>query len=215
MQIESQVGPQIQSDGSQSSIRLGRTGEQIATELHGKYYEQSVRGSVFWATMTAGVIFPAPANTTNNPITLANPAGSGKNISLISFDMEITTINSGAIGTGAYGLYVNSNVVAAAVSGTVLTPISGTVGSNYLPSAKVFTTSTIPAAPTIFKPYGFKLVGGVAAAVPITGLPSFHIDFDGTAILSPGASITPQISVADATSNPTVICSFCWEELTT
>ncbi len=211
MQIESQVGPQTQSDGVHASLRLGRTGEQVVTELHGRYYEQGVRGLIYWATMTAGVILPAAANTTNNPMTLANPAGSGKNVSLVSFDMEFTTLNA-TVGSGAYGLYVNTNTIAAAVSGTAITPISGIVGSNYVPVAKAFSTSTIPAAPTLLKAFGFKLVGGVAAAVPISGNPSMHIDFDGTAILTPGTAITPQLSAAD-TTNATVLCSFCWEEV--
>jgi hypothetical protein len=211
MQIESQVGPELMSDGASTALRLGRTGEQIVTELHGRYYEQTVRGALYWATMTAGVIFPAPANLTNNPMTLANPAGSGRNVSLVAFDMVFTTINATAA-TGLYGLYVNSNVVAAAVSGTAIVPVCGVVGSNFQPVAKAFSTSTIPAAPTLMKPLAFKLVGGVASAVPITGLPSIHVDFDGTFILTPGTAVTPQIGTAD-TTNATVLCSFCWEEL--
>jgi hypothetical protein len=101
----------------------------VVTELHGKYYEQAYRGNVFTATMTSSVILPAPASTAFNPITLANPAGSGKNVSLIRFEMVLTA----AIGTpfiGTYGLFVNTNVVAAALSGTALTPIPALVGSN-------------------------------------------------------------------------------------
>ena len=70
----------------------------VVTELHGKYYEQAYRGNVFTATMTCGVILPAPASTASNPITAA--------------------IGTPVIGT--YGLFVNTNVVAAAVSGTAL-----------------------------------------------------------------------------------------------
>lgn len=213
MQIESQVGPQTQSDGSHTSLRLGRTGEQVITELHGKYYEQAVRGNVFWATMTAGVLLPAVGATSANSMTLANPAGSGKNISLISFDMVITTINV-TPATGGYGLYVNTNIVAAAVTGTAITPIPALIGSNYLPVAKPLSTSGVPVAPTLLKAFGYKETGGVVGAVPITGLPSFHIDFDGTVILIPGTAITPQTTGTADSTQPVVLCSFCWEELT-
>jgi hypothetical protein len=212
MQIESQVGPQLLSDGSVTALRLGRTGEQVVTELHGKYYEQAVRGNVFWATMTAGVILPAVGATAANAMTLANPAGSGRNLSLIGFDMVVTTINA-TPATGLYGLYVNTNIVAAAVSGTAIVPIPGLVGSNYQPVAKPFSTSTVPAAPTLLKPFGYKETGGVVGAVPITGLPGFHIDFDGTVVLVPGTAITPQTGGTADSTQPVVLCSFCWEEL--
>src|SRR5436309_3544891 len=137
------VGPVVWADGTDGGLRFSRSGEQIVSELHGKYAEQSFRGNVFWAAMTAGVILPAPAATANNPMTLANPAGSGKNLFLISFDMVVTVIPGTPL-TGLYGLYVNTNPVAAAVTGTAIAPIPALVGSNYQPVAKPLSTSTVP-----------------------------------------------------------------------
>jgi hypothetical protein len=211
MRIEGLIGPATLGDGSVASPRMSKSGEAIVSELHGKYYEQAYRGNLFWATMTAGVILPAAGATAANVMTLANPAGSGKNLSLIGFDMVFTVINV-TPATGLYGLYVNTNTVAAAVTGTAITPIPGLVGSNTLPVAKPFSTSTLPAAPTLLKPFGYKETGGLVTAVPITGLPSFHIDFDGTVLLTPGSAITPQLGTADAT-NASVVCSFVWEEV--
>ena len=125
--------------------------------------------------------------------------------------MVFTTINA-TPATGLYGLYVNTNVAAAAVTGTAVTAIPGLVGTNYQPAGKALSTSTLPAAPTLFWPFGFKETGGVVTAVPVTGLPSFHIDFDGTVVLTPGTAITPQLGTAD-TTNGTVICTFRWEEV--
>lgn len=211
MLTEGTVGPQVIADGVQANVRLGKGAEVVVTELHGKYYEQSYRGNIFWATMPAGVIFPAAGATAANVMTLANPAGSGKNLVLISFDMAITIL-SGAPATGLYGLYVNTNVIAAAVTGTAITPIPALVGSSYQPVAKPVSTSTVPAAPTLLKPFGQKFTGGVITASPLPGNPVFHIDFDGSIILAPGSAITPQLSAADATNNASVICSFVWEE---
>ena len=205
------VGPQTLSDGAQALPRQGRSAEQIVTELHGKYYESNYRGNIFWATMTAGVIFPAPAATANNPMTLANPAGSGKNLVLVSFDMVFTTLPGTPL-TGLYGLYVNTNTVAAAATGTAIVPIPGFVGTSTSPVAKPLSTSTVPAAPTLLVPFGQKVTGEVAAAAPMTPYPGIHLDFDGRIIIGQGAAITPQMTAAD-TTNATVLCSFCWEEV--
>lgn len=211
VQVMGQVGPTLLSDGATAAFRQGRSAEQVITELHGKYAEQTLRGNTFWATMTAGVILPAPAATAANPFTLANPAGSGKNLVLISFDMVVTVIPGTPL-TGLYGLYVNTNVVAAAVTGTTITPLPGLLGSSFAPVAKALSTSTVPAAPTLLLPFGQKVTGEVVTANPSPGLPAFHIDFDGRVALAPGTAITPQQTVAD-TSNATVLCSVCWEEV--
>lgn len=209
--IQGQVGPQALSDGVGADIRQDRSGALVATELHGKYYETNFRGNLFWATMTAGVILPAPAATAANPFTLYNPLGSGKNLSLISFDMILTVIPGTPL-TGLYGLYVNASPQAAAVTGTTLAPQSGVIGGTAAAVAKPLTTSTVPVAPTLLLPFGNKVTGEVAAVVPILGLPGYHIDIDGKIILAPGTSITPQQTVAD-TTNATVLCAISWEEV--
>lgn len=211
MKIETVVGPQVDQDSGLVAVRSGRSGEVVVTEVHGKYYETNYRGGLYWATMTAGVIFPAPGATAANVMTLANPAGSGKNLVLVSFDMIFTVIPGTPL-TGLYGLFVNNNPIAAAVTGTAIAPQSGIIGSALAPVAKPFSTSTLPVAPSLLIPFGAKATGEVATAVPITGVPSFHIDFDGRVILAPGTAITPQQTVAD-TTNGSVICAFCWEEV--
>jgi hypothetical protein len=196
------------SPGVETRGRSGLDSELVVTELHGKYYEVCRLGNIFFACMTAGVILPAPAATAANPFTLANPAGSGKNVVPISFDL-VFTIMPGTPVVGTYGLYVNTNVVAAAVTGTAIVPVPGFLGSNFQPVAKPFSTATVPAAPTFLMPFSTKLTG---AATTIPNLPSYHIDFDGRVILGPGSAITPQQTAAD-TTNATVICAMCWEEV--
>lgn len=210
-QIQAQVGPQTIQDGVPTNLRAGKSAEFVVAELRGKYAEQTYRGNIFWACMTAGVIFPAPAATAANVFTLANPAGSGKNLNLISMDMVMTIIPGTPL-TGLYGLYVNTNVIAAAVTGTAVIPTPGLVGSKFAPVGLPFSTSTVPAAPTLIVPFAQKVTGEVATANPISGLPAFHIEFDGKVSLSPGSAITPQQTVAD-TTNASVIIAMCWEEV--
>lgn len=213
------VGDQGQAiaPGSVTSLRIGRTGDLIVSELHGKYYETNYNdqqgSSLFWATMSAGVIFPAPAATASNVCTLTNPAGSGKNVILIEFQMVFTIIPGTPL-TGLYGLYVNSNPIAAAVTGTANAGYtgSGMIGSGPVPQAKLLTTTTVPAAPTLLIPFAAKITGELAAAAPMLTNPTLRYLFDGTVILTPGTSITPQQTVGD-TTNATVLCAFAWEEM--
>lgn len=211
MILQGTTGPQVLQDGTPAAVRQSKAGEVIVSELHGKFYEQAYRGNLFWGTMTAGVIFPAPAATAANVMTLANPAGSGKNLSLVSFDMVITTIPGTPL-TGLYGLYVNNVPQAAAVTGTAVTAQAALVGGGAASVAKPLSTSTVPIAPNLLIPFGAKVTGEVATVNPITGVPSFHIDFDGKVVLAPGTAITPQQTVAD-TTNATVLCAFSWEEI--
>lgn len=211
MRIQGTVGPTLNSDGAIQEIRLGRGGEVVMSELHGKYYLQAFRGNLFHATMSAGVIFPAPAATVANPMTLYNPVGSGRNLVLTSFDMVVTVIPGTPL-TGLYGLYVNSNTGAAAVTGTALASQSAVIGSSAAAVARPLTTTTLPVAPTLLWPFAMKVTGEVVTANPSPALPSFHIDFDGQVILAPGTSITPQQTVAD-TTNATPLCRFGWIEV--
>jgi hypothetical protein len=90
---------------------------------------------------------------------------------------------------------VNTNVVAASVSSTALRPIPALVGSNDQPVAKVFTTSTVPAAPTYFRP----LVTKESTSTNPSWLAAIALDFDRTCTLSPGTAIIPQQTAADTT----------------
>lgn len=206
--IKGAVGPFRAAPGVETPIRLGQDSETVVMEIHGKYYEQTRLGNLFFACMTAGVIFPAPAATAANPITLANPAQSGKLVIPVSFDLVLTVLPGTPV-VGTYGLFANINPIGAAVSGTALTPVCSRLGTNFRPVANVFTTSTVPAAPTYVMPFATKLTG---AATTIPNEASFHIDFDGRMALEPGAAITPQQTAAD-TSNATVIGMVCWYEV--
>lgn len=210
--INTTTGESTSSDGDNTGrLRLGKLNELVVSALHGKYAESMARERVFWACMSAGVIFPAPGATAANPFSLYNPSGSGVRANLISLD-QVMTVIPGTPLTGLYGLYANTNLVATPVTGTAIVPIPGLIGSSAVPKCKPFSTSTVPVAPTLIMPYGAKATGEVAAAGPITGVSSMHVEFDGKMGLKAGAAVTPQQTVAD-TANATVIVCVCWEEI--
>lgn len=96
MLIQGQVGAVIGQDGSQVTARQGRTGELIFSELHGRFYEQASRGTLF-STGTTTVVAGAATHGTATGLsaTLAtavtgtpmlgvwNPPTSGVNVVLL------------------------------------------------------------------------------------------------------------------------------------
>ena len=98
---------------------------------------------------------------------------------------------------------VNSNPVAAPVTGTAITPIPGLIGSNFQPVGKPFKTATLPVAQTALRPFALK-----------NATPPFSIiteDVDGQIILSQGA--TWSLFVVGADTTPLEIASVTWEEI--
>ena len=114
---QGQVGVQSNSDGQMpmQGFRQGRQGDLIASELHGRYYEQNFRGNVFSGGMSltainAATFTNATLGATCTPILgIWNPSNSGVNASIIAakLSMALTALqNTGggpyvwAVGTG-------------------------------------------------------------------------------------------------------------------
>jgi hypothetical protein len=102
------VGPDILADGAPAAIRLGRGAEQIVSELHGRFYEQTFRGNVYSdgmgltsisnATFTVGGI-----GATTTPITgVFNPTTSTVNLVIIQAMLAVTVTVATATGCGGF-----------------------------------------------------------------------------------------------------------------
>ena len=88
--VTGQVGVQTLGDGVATGLlRQGRLGELIQSNLHGFYYEQASRGSVYsgmLAATTTGVAagnISGAAAAASTQFALWNPLGSGVNIALL------------------------------------------------------------------------------------------------------------------------------------
>lgn len=91
MLITGVVGPTQQKDGVGQGGRQGQTNEWIMQQLHGRYYEQNVRGKVFSdgiatvVAITAATYNIATLGATATPIAgVYNPPGSGVNAVLLN-----------------------------------------------------------------------------------------------------------------------------------
>lgn len=165
------------ADGSNAAILQGKHGEQIVTELHGKWYTSVYRGRVFsTGVLIAGVTLPV--NTTTAPtFTLFNPLGSGVNLELITLDVGWPAAAASVVGTllGTTGVQTPTAVTAGNIYSTL-------IGGGAVPQAKFYTAATIVAI-TQHMP----LI--TMSTVTDTMNPS-HVDFDGAIVLTPGSLFT-------------------------
>lgn len=137
------VNPTKQADGIGSAV-LGRQGDQLASDLHGKWYTAALNGRVFLgSSLIAGVIIPV--NTTTAPtFTLFNPLGSGINVELISLDIGWPAAAASVVGTilGSLSTQTPSSVTSGGAT------ISSPVGGGGIAQAKLYTAATITAITT-------------------------------------------------------------------
>ena len=105
MLLQGQVGPQVNQDGTFPDVRLGRSGELVAQQLHGQYYEQVARGNVY----SIGCSLTALASTTilltssAQPIVgVWNPANSSVNLVMLKAMLLDLINNVTSVALGAF-----------------------------------------------------------------------------------------------------------------
>lgn len=185
------VGVSRFPDGADADLQLGYNAEGIVTELHGKYYQNTLRGnSYMYSSAAAGVTLAALGN---NLPTLWNPSGSGKNLVLnkVLIGWVSTTW---AVGNIVYGY--QTNVGSAIGTGapisvfTAITPVNLNISGAGSPQASVMrfaTTVTFTTAPTFLATAGINS----AALAAATAASNFIMmdDLDGRIVIGPGAAL--------------------------
>lgn len=197
MQIQTYVGqPTKQSDGTQPLIRGGSLGSVITDNLHGVYYEQSVRGNIFRIANQAAVSTTAGLATTWTGLAISNPSGSGVNA-------VVNIFSCSQVAAGVAGV-VGIMTGAGAAAGT-LVPKAAIIGG---PTGKV----TASAGATIATPvldYPLGSIGSVAT----TGYglaQGLLFDMEGALVVPPGFFAASYTSAATTTA---LIFGFQWEEV--
>lgn len=214
MQSQTQVGEIVANDGATPIIRSGRLGDQIVSELHGKYYEQNMRGRVFKGlSASGGIALLVPATTGGHPM-LWNPTGSGVNVSVIRLALSYVSGNNAPTAI-EWASVANAGAQAATASpiatATLVAPSKGVVGGTgspkalWSPTTNTFTTT----APVFLEPTGFALDTMVATS---TNAPfPFIVDYDGMLVVAPNNAIC---LCAQATTTTAVFQVMCvWEEI--
>lgn len=221
--IQGQAGPRAISDGVVEDVRLGRTGEVVVQELHGRFYESCARGNVYSdgfgltsinaATFTVGGI----GATTTPVLGLWNPATSTVNCAIIEASLGLVLTALAATGPGGF-------VWAMSVGNTALTLGSTPLNRKTLALAGSQAKGLAGVALTgrtndVVVRFGSALGGGSAENVSFTATAvamqtaqwSSKELFDGTLIVPPGG-----VLALLATTTPvahSAVASLVWEEV--
>ncbi len=199
------VNQQTLSAGTGGAERQSPSGEMLVGTVHGKYYEQARVGRLFhcdFGVAATGIVINAMG--TSAGVALFNPAGSGVNLSLISLRMSIV---SGTIALGSIVHALNTNVTAAATTGTAGTVVAGLAGGGAAAQGKPFYTATLPANPTQARIAFYKNATATTSQTiaPIEDL------VDGAIALAPGA--TWSLVAIGTDTSPLWKISLTWEEI--
>jgi hypothetical protein len=199
-----------------TGVREGKTGEQVVTQAHGKYYEAVSRGNVY-AAVNLTARSPGTALGATPPITLYNPVASGKRLAIlhVAFGQAAT----GTLGTGGlfHTVYTIKGPVASQSgtapvvgSGAVITPVNCLVGTANASVAQAFELGTLNANPAVFGL--FANLSEVAGGTVGDNSDRVFEDVDGAITLAPGAGWALEAIMA-AGSSPLGWYSVVWEEI--
>lgn len=189
-----QAGQQVISDGVVGPIRAGRQGEQIVSELQGRYYEQASRGNMFhaYSINTAPVIWSTAAGT-GGPL-IWNPSTSGRNVVVLAVTCAVTVVTTVA---AALGLTGNTGQVAAPSTTTAIDGRSNALIGGAASIATPYRIGTVTVAGGFFLPL-FTLNTG---ALTVDSAKLGWIDVGGAVVCPPGSWVS---LAASATATTTV-----------
>lgn len=186
---------------------LGDQGEQISTELHGKWYSQAAKGKLFeFSTAIAGTIIPVNASNLVSTFTLVNPASSGVNLELVRYKLGLAGTTTAVIGNISLA-YQSPYVALATLSLGGVTNLL--IGSGTSTNAQCFPTGgTFTGTPSLLGTLGLSFGTTGASPGPVSAV---H-DFDGAVILKPGTAVT---TVANAAQTQAMAQSLIFAEVPT
>jgi len=216
MLVQKQVGPVTTTSslaaGASINGRLGNMGEDIVSELHGRYYETTYRRANFSASALATTHSSTGVPTTGAAFTgvvLVNPPGNVFNMVVNKFNaFHSVAPTAGVIGLArAYGLTAIATTTAPAAPGT-----SGVnrYAGGAAPTGSLYIVGTYTFAPAaiVTNVVGYN---GATLLTTTAQQPSNLIDLEGGFILPPGSLAAVYLSAASGASGLNV--SVDWEEV--
>ncbi len=193
------VGVQNNGDGATPiTQQFDQQGGGIVTELHPRYYQQTVRGNMFSVnTQGTAVTTTAALAVTWTGLGVSNPAGTGVNLVFTKF--SATQFAVGAAAT--IGILGGVGVLAAS-----LTPQSRIIGGGQVSKANASAGATI-STPLLITTFGS--VGSLATTT--YGLePGIFVDLEGSIVVPPGSFIGTYTSIVTTSA---LNFGFTWTEV--
>lgn len=221
MQAEGRVGRITAATGTVNPLRINEEGALVVQEVgRGKYYQSALAGNIYtlnqtaWTTAIAAGHLLAATAAANVQFVLWNPAGSGVNLSLLKFSVNIVSgtlpisglwhsvganapsIASGTLAAGAYINSHNAGVAVYAGKAGYYTHVSGGALTGALIARPLRSTGLF---------YSAGVFVNVAGAVQMDHL-------DGDIVLPPNSFWVPQWAAAGTTMLGGY--TITWEEVT-
>jgi hypothetical protein len=201
--VSSYIGRVFGATGTAQSERQLQNGSMATSNYSGRYYEASRDGKLFhcdFGVSATGIAINAIGTAAG--VALYNPVGTGYNLSIqsVRLGMVSSTLILGAVMHG-----VNTNLSAAATTGTAGTSVPGLAGGGASAVGKPLYTATLPANPTPTRVFAYK------QPTIATGS-SFVLEdlLDGSISLAPGA--TWSLYVIGGDTSPLWKVSVTWIE---
>ncbi len=148
MQISGQVGPVSAGDGTGNNpLRQTRTGDLAITEVHGKYYEQTRRGSLFYARCI--VTAPAGLASSNG---IGGPLLWNGSTNIVAYPIALSvceTVVSTVAGVLGFAMGAQATVPTAT---TAIDNSGSTLLGAASPACSVFRIGTVSVIPPTFFP---------------------------------------------------------------
>jgi hypothetical protein len=204
-------------DGVEIPTLGGKHGEDVVTDLHGRGYTANVRGLIYTAsTPVAGVAIPK-YDTTAPVFSIWNPAGSGKNLELLTLDIGFNVLGTRVVsnillmGKTGVGATIATGGPISAFAETPTGILGGVYGGSGPTSVVKFSNAGTVTLGT---------AGGVARVLPFShdlatggSYPVMTYDFKGEFVLAPGAMI--YLASNPAATGSTYDVSLTWAEYPT
>ena len=221
--VRGQVGPSTLADGAEQAFRQGKTGEQVITELHGRFYEQNYRGAVYSDGMGLTAINNATYTVATTDATITpvvgiwNPSTSSVNVSIIRVTVGLVMTALASTGPGGFSWSVSLGNSAITTGNTPLNRKTLTLGGaqakgycNVAPTGKTNANVTR---------FGSAIGGGSAENTSFTATAvamqtqalAFNEQFEGDFIVPPGAFVALLANTTPVANS--AYSSIVWEEV--
>ena len=223
LQLTGQTGPQTVGDGAQIPFRQGRAGDQIVSELHGRFYEQNYRAALFTGGMTltsinAATFTSATTGVTATPVVgIYNPQTSKVNCVILQAVLGITVTALASTGGGPFVWMVSTqnNAVStgAAPFSTLTLTQNGSQVKNVAGVALTGMTGTLAVvrASALFGgSFTNQSFTATAAGMQTTQFSSVE-NLDGSLIVPPGGVLALMATTTPVAHSAT--SGLLWEEV--
>ena len=200
--MKGKEGEQKLSGGVEAIPRLGKTGELVFSQAHGKYYEAASRGRLFYSHSVARAM-SAPATAAIGNI-VWNPPGSGVNLSFCMASLIYLVDDADARAFDlCYSVQatVPTTVTASTTGAFLLAAIGASTGK-----AKAYSIATIVTAAT-----PILSLGEIGTAKLSLGTTRNLIDLDGIVVCPPGYLVSLHSVAAAGTVG--ITSDLVWEEV--